>query len=66
MRAACANVLWIVLFTLLAVVRWRHVWTGHPSSTLTRPCGDPAQEVWFTNLTVGGDGEPQGTPAQLS
>ena len=39
--------LWIALFTLPAIVLWWHVWTGHPSSTLTCPCGDPAQEVWF-------------------
>ena len=26
---------------------WWHVWTGHPTSTLTCACGDPAQEVWF-------------------
>ena len=38
---------WIALFTLPSVVLWWHVWTGHPSSTLTCPCGDPAQEVWF-------------------
>ena len=30
-----------------AVVLWWHVWSGHPSSTLTCACGDPAQEVWF-------------------
>ena len=41
------HVLWIALFTLPAIVLWWHVWTGHPSSTLTCPCGDPAQEVWF-------------------
>ena len=41
------HALWIVLFTLPAIVLWWHVWTGHPSSTLTCPCGDPAQEVWF-------------------
>jgi hypothetical protein len=41
------HVLWIVLFTVPAMVLWWHVWTGHPSSTLTCPCGDPAQEVWF-------------------
>jgi hypothetical protein len=28
-------------------VLWWHVWTGHPTSTLTCGCGDPAQEVWF-------------------
>jgi dolichyl-phosphate beta-glucosyltransferase len=41
------HVLWIALFTLPAIVLWWHVWTGHPSSTLTCRCGDPAQEVWF-------------------
>jgi hypothetical protein len=41
------HVLWIALFTVPAIVLWWHVWTGHPSSTLTCPCGDPAQEVWF-------------------
>jgi hypothetical protein len=41
------HLLWIALFTVPAVVLWWHVWTGHPSSTLTCPCGDPAQEVWF-------------------
>ncbi|HVT41525.1 MAG TPA: hypothetical protein VHD39_00975, partial [Acidimicrobiales bacterium] len=25
-----------------------HVWTGHPASSLTCGCGDPAQQVWFT------------------
>jgi hypothetical protein len=39
--------LWIALFTVPSIVLWWHVWTGHPSSTLTCPCGDPAQEVWF-------------------
>ena len=37
----------IALFSLPAVVLWWHVWSGHPSSTLTCGCGDPAQEVWF-------------------
>jgi hypothetical protein len=41
------HVLWIALFTVPAVVMWWHVWTGHPSTTLTCACGDPAQEVWF-------------------
>jgi hypothetical protein len=43
----CRHVLWIGLFTSPAIVLWWHVWTGHPTSTLTCPCGDPAQEVWF-------------------
>ncbi|MGP0032629.1 MAG: hypothetical protein ACLPVF_19270, partial [Acidimicrobiales bacterium] len=37
----------ILLFSVPAVVLWWHVWSGHPSSTLTCGCGDPAQEVWF-------------------
>jgi len=45
--AVVRHAVWIVLFTLPAVALWWHVWTGHPSSTLTCPCGDPAQEVWF-------------------
>jgi hypothetical protein len=46
-RALCRHVLWIALFALPGVVLWWHIWTGHPSSTLTCACGDPAQEVWF-------------------
>ena len=38
----------IVLFAIPAVVLWWHVWSTHPSATLTCPCGDPAQQVWFT------------------
>ncbi len=38
----------IVLFAIPAIVLWWHVWTTHPSTTLTCPCGDPAQQVWFT------------------
>jgi dolichyl-phosphate beta-glucosyltransferase len=41
------HALWITVFTVPAVVLWWHVWNGHPSSTLTCACGDPAQEVWF-------------------
>ena len=35
-------------FALPAVVLWWHVWSGHPSWSLTCSCGDPAQQVWFT------------------
>lgn len=35
-------------FTVPAVVLWWHVWTGHPASSLTCGCGDPGQQVWFT------------------
>jgi hypothetical protein len=41
------HALYIALFALPSIVMWWHVWTGHPSSTLTCACGDPAQEVWF-------------------
>jgi hypothetical protein len=38
----------IVLFAIPSVVLWWHVWSGHPSGSLTCGCGDPAQQVWFT------------------
>ena len=38
----------IVAFAVPAVVLWWHVWSGHPASSLTCGCGDPAQQVWFT------------------
>jgi hypothetical protein len=38
----------IVVFAIPAIALWWHVWSGHPSATLTCPCGDPAQQVWFT------------------
>jgi hypothetical protein len=46
--AVLRQLLWIALFAIPAVVLWWHVWSGHPSSTLTCGCGDPAQQVWFT------------------
>src|SRR5580698_11388457 len=47
MAAVGRHATWIVLFSLPGIVLWWHVWTGHPSSTLTCACGDPAQQVWF-------------------
>ena len=38
----------IAAFALPALALWWHVWTGHPSTTITCGCGDPAQQVWFT------------------
>ncbi len=29
------------------VAVWWHVWSGHPAGTMTCPCGDPAQSLWF-------------------
>ena len=37
----------LACFSAPAVVLWWHTWSGHPSSSLTCGCGDPAQEVWF-------------------
>ncbi len=47
-RRAGWQLLVLAAFTLPALVLWWHVWTGHPASTLTCGCGDPAQQVWFT------------------
>jgi hypothetical protein len=47
-RVVFRHVILIALFAIPAVVLWWHVWSGHPSSTLTCGCGDPAQQVWFT------------------
>src|SRR5580658_2540964 len=47
LRRALRHLAWILAFTLPSLVLWWHVWTGHPTSTLTCACGDPAQEVWF-------------------
>src|SRR5580704_17310920 len=47
LQAVGRHATWIALFALPGIVLWWHVWTGHPSSTLTCACGDPAQEVWF-------------------
>ena len=47
LRGSLRHLAWILAFTLPALVLWWHVWTGHPTSTLTCACGDPAQEVWF-------------------
>jgi hypothetical protein len=42
------HLLAIALFAIPSVILWWHVWSGHPSATLTCGCGDPAQQVWFT------------------
>lgn len=35
------------IYLLTGVAMWWHVWTGHPTSTMVCPCGDPASFVWF-------------------
>jgi len=47
LRALGFHLLAIAGFTVPAVILWWRVWSGHPSSSLTCGCGDPAQEVWF-------------------
>ncbi len=47
-RFVGGHLLAIALFAIPSVVLWWHVWSGHPSATLTCGCGDPAQQVWFT------------------
>jgi hypothetical protein len=37
-----------VIYLALAVAMWWHVWAGgHPASTMTCACGDPASFAWF-------------------
>jgi len=36
------------LYLALSVLTWSRVWfTGHPTTTISCGCGDPAEEVWF-------------------
>jgi hypothetical protein len=35
-------------YLAVAVVLWQHVWiTGSPSASITCPCGDPSEEIWW-------------------
>jgi hypothetical protein len=47
-RLVVRHLVALALFTIPSIVVWWHVWSGHPSGTLTCHCGDPAQQVWFT------------------
>ena len=47
-RLVLRHLLAIALFAVPSVILWWHVWSGHPSATMTCACGDPAQQVWFT------------------
>ena len=40
-------VLALLVYAVGGVVMWWQVWAGHPSSTMTCPCGDPASFVWY-------------------
>jgi hypothetical protein len=35
------------LYLAFSVFAWWHVWSAHPSGTLTCPCGDPSLFTWF-------------------
>jgi len=38
----------LIIYVVLAVVTWWHVWIGGgPASTMTCDCGDPSSFVWF-------------------
>ncbi len=40
-------------YLLVSVAMWWNVWgTGHPASTTTCVCGDPAQTAWFLGATA--------------
>ncbi len=47
LRTVGFHVVALACFTVPAIVLWWHVWSGHPSTSLTCGCGDPAQEAWF-------------------
>jgi hypothetical protein len=48
LRGVGFHLLAIAGFTVPAVALWWHVWHGHPTAVLTCGCGDPGQQVWFT------------------
>jgi hypothetical protein len=37
----------VVVMAVPAVALWWHAWDGHLTTTLSCPCGDAGQEVWF-------------------
>ncbi len=37
-----------LLYLIVSMAMWWHVWlTGHPTTAITCPCGDAANEVWW-------------------
>jgi hypothetical protein len=36
-----------LLYFAFSLFAWWHVWSTHPSATLTCPCGDPSLFTWF-------------------
>jgi hypothetical protein len=37
----------VLLFSVPAVILWWHVWDAHPASTVSCPCWDTGQQIWF-------------------
>jgi hypothetical protein len=37
----------VLLFSVPAVILWWHVWDAHPASTVSCPCWDAGQQIWF-------------------
>jgi hypothetical protein len=37
----------VLLFSVPAVILWWHVWDAHPASTVSCPCWDSGQQIWF-------------------
>jgi hypothetical protein len=37
----------LVIYALGGVAMWWQVWSSHPTSTMTCPCGDPSSFVWY-------------------
>ncbi len=47
-RVVLLHVAVITAYLAISLVLWWRVWiTGHPSSAITCPCGDPSQELWW-------------------
>jgi hypothetical protein len=46
-RAVARQVGLILAFSVPAIVLWWRVWSGHPGSTVSCPCWDSGQEIWF-------------------
>lgn len=41
------HVVFILAFSVPSVILWWHVWSRGPASTVSCPCWDSGQEVWF-------------------
>jgi hypothetical protein len=46
-RAVVRHIGLVLLFSVPAVILWWHVWDAHPASTVSCPCFDSGQQIWF-------------------